>query len=367
MNILRISPVVVALVCALLFVIDLDSSMAQLAIPSHLGVEVSGGGSSVIFPEDEDYVDEFIDESAPPPNYRRPPNGRRIPPNGQNGRYPHPVDSFLQAIEPFFSGGDVPNNFFNPEPNFNIHHHHHQQHGIGGGNFYSPGLPPPLPPPPQIPQHGNRPGKRPQPPHKNPIKFPSDLPPTANTFHHPQRPLFANKHPFKKPTAHQQSGLFISAIFRRHSNEFSCDDKHLGNQDLFLYFTLAIFLYGGCGFPIHSGSRSRFLGAMRWKRKRYNTDATRLSIQSEWLSFCCCTGGVHMSSCRADEKRCVWRKLVRLLLRFSDCVSYFFFLIFFLRSDGFPSSLKKKEEEEKYARYMWFHFMHACTSSVDFS
>lgn len=206
MNILRISPMVVALVCALLFGVDLDSSQAQLAIPTG---EISAVGS-VIFPEDDEYVDEFIDESAPPPNFRRPPNGRRIPPNGhhQNGRYPHPVDSFLQAIEPFFNG-DVSNTFFNPEPNFNIHHHHHQQQH-SGGNFYSSG---PLPPPPHIPQHhptNNRPGKRPQPPHKNPIKFPSDVPPSANTFHHPQRPLHFNKNPFKKPSSHpQQTGLFI--------------------------------------------------------------------------------------------------------------------------------------------------------------
>ena len=54
-----------------------------------------------------------------------------------------------------------------------------------------------------------------------------------------------------------------------------------------------------------------------------------------------------MSSCRADEKRCVWRKLVRLLLRFSDCVSYFFFLIFFFCVPMVFLALSKKKKKKK--------------------
>lgn len=208
MNILRISPLIVALVCVILLLLaDLDTTQAQLTRGPESGGSSSG---SIIFPQDDD-DEEIADQSAPPLAYARPPptRGRRVPPPSQPaGRFPHPVDSFLQAIEPFFNG-DVTNGFhFNPEPNFNIHHHH-------VGNFYPQGPPPPLPPPPQIPQLVPSHGPVKRPPHKNPIKFPADVPPSANNYHHPQRPhQFPHKHPFKpKPSVHRpHAGLFLDHI-----------------------------------------------------------------------------------------------------------------------------------------------------------
>lgn len=204
MNILRISPLtVVALICALLLFSDLDTTRAQLTSPSDF--EVSSG--TVVFPKDDD---EIVDESAPPLAFLHPPNGRRDPPNGQrNSRFPHPVDTFLKPFEPLFNGAG-PNFFHNPEPNFNIHHHYNQH----GGSFQSQGPPPPLPPPQQIPPHLNFPGppiKRPQ---KNPIKFPSDLPP-GNHFNHDQRPLLNNNKRFKKPTVNRQFKGSFFFVFRR--------------------------------------------------------------------------------------------------------------------------------------------------------
>ena len=193
MNILRISPLtVVALICALLLFSDLDTTRAQLTSPSDS--EVSSG--TVVFPEDDD---EIVDESAPPLAFLHPPNGRRHPRNGQrNSRFPHPIDTFLKPFEPLFNGA-VPNFFHNPEPNFNIHHHYNQH----GGSFQSQGPPPPLPPPQQIPPHLNFPGPPVKRPQKNPIKFPSDLPP-GNHFNHDQRPLLNNNKRFKKPTVNRQ-------------------------------------------------------------------------------------------------------------------------------------------------------------------
>lgn len=194
MNILWISPLAaVALVCVLLLA-DLDTTRAQLTSLSES--EVSSG--TVFFPEDDD---EIVDESSPPLAFRHPPNGRREPSNAQsNSRFPHPVNSFLKPFEPLFNGV-VPNFFNNPEPNFNIHHHYNQH----GGNFHLQGPPSPLPPPQQIPSHLSFPGppvKRP--PHKNSIKFPSDLPP-GNHFSHDQRPTQnTSKRPKTKPTVNRQ-------------------------------------------------------------------------------------------------------------------------------------------------------------------
>lgn len=201
MNILRISPLaVVALLCVLLLA-DLDTTRAQLTSLSQS--EVSG--SSVVFPDDED---EIVDESAPPLAFRHPPNGRREPSAQSSSRFPHPVNSFLKPFEPLFNGV-VPGFFNNPEPNFNIHHHYNQH----GGNFHLQGAPPPLPPPQQIPTHLNFPGppiKRP--PHKNSVKFPSDLP-VGNHFSHDQRPIQnGNKRP-KKPTVQRQfKGFFFHCL-----------------------------------------------------------------------------------------------------------------------------------------------------------
>ncbi|XP_046635587.1 serine proteinase stubble-like isoform X3 [Daphnia pulicaria] len=193
MNILRISPLtaVLALICALLILSDLDTTRAQLTSQSES--ELYSG--TVVFPEDDD---EIVGESAPPLAFRPPPNNRRGPPNGQqNSRFPHPVDTFLKPFEPLFNGV-VPNFFNNQEPNFNIHHHYNQH----GGNFHNQG-PPPLLPPQQIPSHLNFPGPPVKRPPKNSIKFPSDLPP-GNHFNHEQRPLQSHNKRTKKPTVHRQ-------------------------------------------------------------------------------------------------------------------------------------------------------------------
>jgi hypothetical protein len=220
MNILRISPLtaVLALICALLILSDLDTTRAQLTSQSES--ELYSG--TVVFPEDDD---EIVGESAPPLAFRPPPNNRRGPPNGQqNSRFPHPVDTFLKPFEPLFNGV-VPNFFNNQEPNFNIHHHYNQH----GGNFHNQG-PPPLLPPQQIPSHLNFPGPPVKRPPKNSIKFPSDLPP-GNHFNHEQRPLQShNKRP-KKPTVHRQfKGSFPYSI------PTLPDDGRLFVCFLFLFF-----------------------------------------------------------------------------------------------------------------------------------
>lgn len=203
----RISPLVVTLLSALLLLTDLDTIRTQSLVVS------SASSGLIVFPQEEN----LSEQSAPRPSYTKPSRGRRVPPpiHHPNGRYPHPVDSFLQSLEPFFNG-DVPNSFFNPnaEPHLNLHQHHHHQ----GGNFFQHNVaPPPLPPPPQFTQVFNRPVKRPPP--KNSVKFPSDHPTLqshgVNQFnHHPNnnRPNhFHHKNPFKpKPTVHQQTGFDFS-------------------------------------------------------------------------------------------------------------------------------------------------------------
>lgn len=209
----RISPFVVTLLCALLFLTDLKTSIEAQSLHE------SGTSSSlVVFPEDEN----LSDQSAPRPSYTKPNRGRRVPPPIQhpNGRYPHPIDSFLQSIEPFFNG-EPPNSFFNPNSEPHLHQHHHLQ----GGNFYQlSGAPPPLPPPPQFTQLVPRPVKRPPP--KNPIKFPSDhQPPSLNGVNHFNKPhnnhrpppvhQFHHKHPFKpRPTVQQQTGYHFFELIR---------------------------------------------------------------------------------------------------------------------------------------------------------
>lgn len=258
MNILWISPLAaVALVCVLLLT-DLDTTRAQLTSLSES--EVSSG--TVFFPEDDD---EIVDESSPPLAFRHPPNGRREPSNAQsNSRFPHPVNSFLKPFEPLFNGV-VPNFFNNPEPNFNIHHHYNQH----GGNFHLQGPPSPLPPPQQIPSHLSFPGppvKRP--PHKNSIKFPSDLPP-GNHFSHDQRPTQnTSKRPKTKPTVNRQFKGFFANVFQSSlwtlclSSCVPCCSKHLLVKWMRFRLSLHSFissmlLFGGdhgCGFLICSAA-----------------------------------------------------------------------------------------------------------------
>lgn len=151
-------------------------------VQAQLADDYEDYGGGIIFPEGE----AIPDESAPSAAFSQPPRGGRKIPNS-SGRFPYPVDSFLQTIEPLFAG-DVANSFFAPEIGVNIHHHHH--HGSlplppppSPNNFFPQQPPVQNRPPPPFPQQHPppRPDKRPS---KTPIKFPNEI---GSRPHRPQQ------------------------------------------------------------------------------------------------------------------------------------------------------------------------------------
>lgn len=223
-------------------------TLVQLA-RAQLAYEEQAGG--FVFPDDE----AVPDESAASAAFRQPARGGRKIPNS-SGRYPYPVDSFLQSIEPLFNG-DVSNSFFAPElGGVSIHHHHH--HG-----------PPPLPPPssnnffPHSPgpnrpsqfphQAPHRPDKRP--PSKAPIKFPNEVAPNR-----PQRPQqrpnqqrpfnSVIKNPFRPRPTHNNfhPGYFFSL---KKSSPKKSGNQENSTQRVYRFF---FFSCNRGGFPIHSAA-----------------------------------------------------------------------------------------------------------------
>lgn len=190
---------------------------------------------AIIFPDDDEEPDA---EGAahPPPTVVRagPPHrgGRRVPPNA--GRYPY-VDSFLQALEPFFQldvGEVPPNSFIGPDPGYNIHHHHHQD-----AHFF----PPQQPPYPQ-PPFPSRPAKRP--PQNNLVKFPTDAPPHAPP--HARPPVQGPHRPHVKQPSKKPSSNIPPHLLGLTQEPF----HYLNGPLLLVRFFFFMFIVMTNGFPI---------------------------------------------------------------------------------------------------------------------